>query len=88
MLKDEILVAEQPLTWQLKRSPDFQLSTFALTELDGRLERLSPINWLVMSALFQKFAKIWIRGAMAVGSIMLRKDLYSFLSSVSSWCNG
>ena len=58
MLKNRILVAEQSLIWQPKRSCDLQHSTLALIGLDGRSQRPDPINWLVMSALFQFFAKI------------------------------
>ena len=52
MLEDGILVAEQSLTQQLKRSLVLKHSTLALTELDRWSERADPINWLVMSALF------------------------------------
>ena len=55
MLKDRILVAEQSLIWQLKRSCDLQHLTLALTGLDRRLERPDLINRLVMLALFQFF---------------------------------
>ena len=55
MLKDRILVAEQSLIWQLKRSCYLQHFTLALTGLDWRSERPYPINRLVMSALFQFF---------------------------------
>ena len=55
MLENRILVAEQSMTWQPKRSCSSQHSTLALTGLDGRSERLDPINQLVMSALFQIF---------------------------------
>ena len=61
MLEDRILVAEQSLTWQPNWSCDLQLSTLALNGLDGWSERPDSINRLVMSALFQIFAKIWIR---------------------------
>ena len=57
MLEDGILMAEQSMTWQLKRSCDLQHSSLALTELDRRSERPDPINRLVMSALFQIFKK-------------------------------
>ena len=39
MLEDRILVAEQSMTWQLKRPRDFQHSTLAVTCLDGWSER-------------------------------------------------
>ena len=52
MLEDGILVAEKSLTQQLKKSLDFQHSTLDLTGLEGQLDRLDPINWLVMLALF------------------------------------
>ena len=52
MLEDGILVTEQSVTWQLKRSCDSQHSTLALTGLGGRSERPNLINQLVMSALF------------------------------------
>ena len=48
-------MAEQSLIWQPKRSCDLQHFTLAPTELDRKSERLDPINWLVMSALFQFF---------------------------------
>ena len=57
MLEDGFLVAEQFITWQLKRPCDLQHSALALTGLDGQLERPDPINQLVMSALFQIFKK-------------------------------
>ena len=47
MLEDRILVAEQPVTWQLKRSHDLQHSILALTGLDNQLERPNPTNCLM-----------------------------------------
>ena len=58
MLKGGILVAEQSLIWQPKRLRALQHSTLALTGLDGLSRRPDSINRLVMSALFQIFAKI------------------------------
>ena len=74
MLEDGILVAEQSVTWQLKSPCDSQHSTFPLTGLDGCLEMLDPINWLVMSAHFGICVKIQMR-TLVVGSVMLWKDL-------------
>ena len=58
MLEDAILVAEQSMTRQLKRSCDLEHFTLALTGLDGWSERPDPINQLVMSDLFQIFVKL------------------------------
>ena len=80
MLKDGILVAEKSLTWQPKRSCDLEKLHFgpywarqAVGEAQsdqsaGRVSHLSD------------FCKNLNKRAMTVGSIMLRKDLYSFLS--------
>ena len=62
MLEGGILVAAQSVIQQPKRSYDLQLSILVFTELDRQLERPYLINQLVMLALFQIFAKIWIRG--------------------------
>ena len=70
MLGDRILVAEQSVIWQLKRSCNLQRSTLALTGLDRQLDRPNPINGLVMSVLFWICLKIQMR-MMAVGSVML-----------------
>ena len=57
MLKGRILVAEQSLIWQPKRSRDL-----ALTGLDRRSEVLDLINRLVMSALFLILKKSELEG--------------------------
>ena len=62
MLKDGILVAEQSLIWQPKRSCDLQYSILALTGVDGQFWRSDLINQLVMSVLFQIFAKSELEG--------------------------
>ena len=49
MLEHEILVAEQFLTGQSKKSCDLQYYTLVLIGLDGRVKRPDPINRLVMS---------------------------------------
>ena len=59
MLESGILVVEQSMTWQLKRSCDLQHS---LTVLDGWSERPGLINQLVMSALFKIFQKFELEG--------------------------
>ena len=66
MLEDGILVAEQSMTWQLKRSCDPQHSTLALIGLDRLSERPTLISRLVMSAHFWVCVKIPMR-TMAVG---------------------
>ena len=62
MFEDGILVTEQSVTQLLKWSYDLWRSTLALTEVDGPLKSPNLIIWLFLSALFQIFAKIWIRG--------------------------
>ena len=48
MLQDGMLMAEQPVTWQLKRSSDQKHSTLALTGINRQSEKPDPINRLVM----------------------------------------
>ena len=50
LLVDRILMAEQSVTWQLKRSRYLQHFTWALIVLDRRLERSDLINQLIMSS--------------------------------------
>ena len=50
MIRDGILVTEQSLIWQPKRSSDLQHTILALTGWDGQLEGIKQTNRLVVSS--------------------------------------
>ena len=50
MREDGILIAEQSMTYQLKRSSDLQYFPQALTGIDGHLERNDGVDQLVLSS--------------------------------------